>query len=345
MPACPVVDGGERRPALGYGLAAAAAAMWAVNGSLARFLLDDGVSAAHLSQIRATASALILVAALAVTSRRSLVIHRRDLPAMVWLGVAGLAGVHATYFLAIERLEIGVALTVQYLGPMLILVWLALAHRRRLRRSLWGAVALAVAGCALVVEVQRAGALDGLGLLAAAGAAITFAVYMVAAERAGRRYPAMTTLAWAFTFAALFWLVVRPPWTFPVDRLGDARAIALAAGVVLVGTLVPFVLMLTAVRHVPASRAGVVATLEPVLAALIAWPVHGEALAGPQILGGLLVVVAVVWVQTHPPLEQESAPDRKESRRGGRAPMTGVSIRLPKRQTVREDGTQRHGAP
>ena len=264
------------------------------------------------------------------------------------LGIAGLAGVHATYFLAIERREIGVALTVQYLGPLLILVWLALIHSRRLRRSLWGAVALAVAGCALVVEVQDAGALDGLGLLAAAAAAITFAVYLIAAERAGRRYPATTTLAWAFAFAALFWLVVRPPWTFPAERLDDAWALALAAGVVLVGTLIPFVLMLTAVRHVPASRAGVVATLEPVLAAMIAWPVHGEALAAPQIAGGLLVVAAVVWVQTHPPLEQESAPERRARGRSSAVagtPMLGASIRLPKRQTVREDATQSHGAP
>ena len=111
---------------------------------------------------------------------------------------------------------------------------------------------------------------------------------------------------------------------------------------------VVFALMLTAVRHVPASRAGVVATLEPVLAAMIAWPVHGEALAAPQIAGGLLVVTAVVWVQTHPPLEQESAPERRARGRSSAvagAPMLGASIRLPKRQTVREDGTQSHGAP
>ena len=83
----------------------------------------------------------------------------------------------------------------------------------------------------------------------------------------------------------------------------------LALAVVLVGTLVPFLLMLTAVRHVPAPRAGVVATLEPVLAALIAWPAHGEALSGAQIAGGFLVIAAVAWVQAHPPdLDREAAP-------------------------------------
>jgi drug/metabolite transporter (DMT)-like permease len=85
--------------------------------------------------------------------------------------------------------------------------------------------------------------------------------------------------------------------------------VALALGVVVLGTLIPFLLMLTAVRHVPATRAGVVATLEPVLAALIAWPVHDEALSAPQVGGGLLVIAAVAWVQSHPPdFDRESAP-------------------------------------
>jgi len=299
----------DHRPALGYALASAAAALWALNGSLARFLLDDGVSAAHLSQIRSTVSFALLLGWLALTAPAALRIARADVPRMAWLGIAGLAAVHATYFFAIDRLAIGVALTIQYLGPMLILVWLAVAHRRRLARSLWGAVGLSVGGCFLVVEAFDAGSLDPLGLAAAGLAAVTFAIYLVAAERAGRHYPATTTLVWGFGFAGLFWLVVRPPSTFPAGALAEPANLALALGVVVIGTLVPFLLMLSAVRHVPASRAGVVATLEPVLAALIAWPVHGEALSVVQVAGGLAVIGAVAWVQSHPPdLDHESAP-------------------------------------
>src|SRR3712207_7598242 len=84
--------------------------MWALNGSLARFLLDDGVSAPHLSELRSAISCLLLIAVLGVVSRRRLRIRRADVPKMAWLGIVGLAGVHATYFFAIERLEIGVAL-------------------------------------------------------------------------------------------------------------------------------------------------------------------------------------------------------------------------------------------
>ncbi|MDQ4041462.1 MAG: EamA family transporter [Actinomycetota bacterium] len=286
-----------RSARLGYALAASAAAMWALNGSLARFLLDDGVSALRLSQMRSLLSWLILVVAIGTVAPVMLKVEREDVRRLAFLGIVGFAGVHATYFLAIDRLQIGVALTIQYLGPLLILVWLVVFHRRRLGRGLWGATALSVAGCFLVVRAYDAGSLDVLGVAAAFGAAVTFAIYLVASERSGRRYAPVTTLAWAFGFATLFWAFAQPLWTFPVDQFRDFDNVVLGLAVAVIGTLVPFVLMVTAVRHIPAPRAAVVATLEPVLAAGFAWAIHDEALSPAQIAGGLLVVAAVVWVQ------------------------------------------------
>jgi drug/metabolite transporter (DMT)-like permease len=298
-----------RSPRLGYALAAAAATMWAVNGSLARFLLEDGMSAWHLSEMRSALSFVLLLGYLAIFRRRDLRVERRDVPLLAWLGIAGLACVHATYFLAIERLDIGVALVIQYLGPLLILIWLRVVHHRHLASSLWGAVALSAVGAFFVVEAYDVKALDAIGLLAAFGAAITFAIYLMASEKAGRRHDPQTTLVWAFGFATLFWLIVRPPWTFPFEVLGSLDNLLYALGVAVVGTLIPFVLIVTAVRHIPSARAAVVATLEPVLAAIIAWPVHDQVLGTPQILGGAIVVAAVIWVQSHrPDITAESAP-------------------------------------
>jgi drug/metabolite transporter (DMT)-like permease len=306
----------DRRPRLGYLLAASAATMWAFNGSLARYLLDDGVSAERLSQLRSTVSFVLLVAVLAVVDPDKLRVPKRALPKLAFLGIVGLAGVHATYFIAIEHLQIGVALTIQYLGPILLLVWLAVVHRRKLAGSLWAASGLALLGCALVVRVYAPGDIDTTGLLAALGAATTFAIYLVAAERAGQSLHPTTTLTYAFGFATIFWLIVQPPWSFPYDEFHSVRNISLGLGVAVVGTLVPFVFMVTALQHLPAPRAAVIATLEPVLAALIAWPVHGESLSAVQLVGGVLVVAAVAWIQSHPivhaqettTLEQASTP-------------------------------------
>lgn len=300
-----------RNPARGYLLVAAGAAMFALGGNLARYLLDDGVSAMRLSQLRSAGSLVLLAVALAVTRPRLMRVRRADAPQLAFLGICGLALVHASYYAAIARLQIGVALVIQYMAPLLLLLWLRVRYGRRLAPSLWGAVALSIAGCLLVVRAYSPGSLDGAGVLYAAGAAVTFAIYMVASERAGRRYLPVTTLLWAFAFASLFWAVVQPWWSFPFARLD----LLLALGVIVVGTLLPFICVVAALRHLPAPRAAIVATLEPVLAAVFAWWLHDEHLAPIQLVGGALVLAAVLWVQARrPDLEAELAPPLREAR-------------------------------
>jgi drug/metabolite transporter (DMT)-like permease len=291
----------ERHPARGYVLATLAATLWALNGSMSRTLLDDGVSAWRLSELRSAGSWLILLAALGLWRRDLLRVERRELPALAFLGVCGLAAVHAAYFLAIDRLQIGAALTIQYLAPLLVLLWLWRFHGRRMAPALWGAVALSVIGCFLVVRAYDAGSLDGLGVAAAFASAVTFAIYMVGSERAGHRHAPVTTLVWAFGFASLLWAVAVPWWSFPFAKFGSLEHALLGLGVIVVGTLLPFVLIVAAVRHIPASRAAVVATLEPVLGAVFAWLLKGEALAPVQIVGGAVVLAAVAWVQLQRP--------------------------------------------
>jgi drug/metabolite transporter (DMT)-like permease len=305
----------DRSAARGYALAAAAAALWALHGSLSRYLLDDGIDAYRLSQLRSAGSFAILVVVLALWRAPLLRIERTDVALFAFLGIAGLALVHAAYYTAIDHLNVGPALTIQYLAPLIVLLWLWLFHGRRLQPSLWGALALSVLGCFLVVKAYDYDALDGFGVAAALVSAFAFAIYMVSSERAGQHYPAVTTLVWGFGFATLFWTFAQPWWSFPFDILSSPRNALLAGAVILVGTLIPFLLMVTALRHIPAPRAAIVATLEPLLGALFEWFIRGTKLDAVQIGGGVAVVLAVIWVQTQSPdLQQESAPALREAR-------------------------------
>jgi drug/metabolite transporter (DMT)-like permease len=305
-----------RHPARGYLLAATGAALFSLNGIWARYLLDDGVDAARLSQLRSAGSWLILLIVLAAWRPRLLRVDRDLLPGLALLGVVGLAGVHATFFLAIDRLEIGPALTIQYLAPLALLVWLRTVHGRSIAPSLWGAVALSLAGCFLVVRAYDIGDLDTVGLVAAFGSMVTFAIYMVGSERAGHRLEPVTTLVWVFGFATVFWAVATPWWSFPWEGLASLRNVVFGAALIVAGTLVPFICIVASLRHIPAPRAAVVATLEPALAAVFAWIVLGEELAAVQIAGGAVVLTAVAWVQSkRPDLEAEGAPPSRMRRR------------------------------
>ncbi|MBE2318997.1 EamA family transporter [Solirubrobacter sp. CPCC 204708] len=288
-------------PRLGYLLTVLSATCSALNGSLSRYLLDEGMSPARLSEFRSAVSALLLVAALAAFSPGRLRIARRDVPQLAWLGIAGIALVHATYYAAIARMDIGVALVIQYLAPAMLLIWAAVVHRVHAPRSLWAAVALSVAGCALVVDAPSgAGNLDGVGVVFALLAAVTLAIYLTASQKAGERYDAFTTLTYGFGFATVFWLVVAPVWSFPWELLGSLENLAVALGVATIGTLIPFLLLVTALRHLPAAKVAVVATLEPVLASVFAWFLLDQSLSAVQIAGGVVVLAAVTWVRRTP---------------------------------------------
>jgi drug/metabolite transporter (DMT)-like permease len=321
----PLVPTTSRSPKLGYALAATAATLWALNGSLSRFLLDDHLPPARLAELRSVCTFAVLAIVLAAKRPALLRVRRSDLGRLALLGIVGFAGNTALYYAAIARLDIGVAVTIQYLGPLLLLLWLKLAHSRALPRGVWGAAALSALGCFLVVGAYHPGSLDGVGIAAAFLSAITFAVYLLKSEQAGHRYEPVTILVWGFGLATVFWLVAQPLWTFPAHTLASPRNLTFATYTVVGGTLIPFVCMITALRHLPAARAGVVATLEPVLGALLAWPILSQALSPVQIVGGLIVVGAVVWVRT-----QRSAAETEL------APAFGTSLRRrPPRATRR----------
>jgi drug/metabolite transporter (DMT)-like permease len=294
-------------PRLGYALALVGAALAGLNGSLGRYLLDDGLTAWRLTQMRAVMTVAVLGVILVIGRPGLLRLRARQLPAMLHLGVA-VTLMQASYFYAITRLEIGVALTIQYLAPLIVLAWLRLAHGRRLSIKLWLIVTVALAGTFLVVGGNDFGAVDALGTGAALASAIAYAVYTVGAERLGDEQHPATTMFWSFGLAAALWLVLQPPWTFPFEVLGTASNLSIAVAVGTVGTLLPFAAILGSLRHVPAARAGVVLMSETAFGACFALALHDESLAVLQIGGGCMLLAAICALQFAAPQFAEAAP-------------------------------------
>ena len=303
------------RPFLGYVLVWSAVVIWSVNAAVAKVVLEGaGLSSLRLAEVRATGSAAILVVAVALLYPRGLRVTRRELGFLVVFGVLGLAFVQFFYFVGISRLEIGIALVIQYLAPVFVALWARFVVGEPVRRRLWIAIGLSLAGLTLVVELWGGIALDGVGVAACIAAALAYAGYILMAERSldGGR-DVYSLLAWGFAFAALFWAAAQPWWSFPIGEIDGSTSLLgrladislpvwiLLAYVVVLGTVVPFVLVVSALHHVPATRVTVVAMLEPVLAALVAFAWLGEEIGGLQAAGGLLVLAGVVIAQTARP--------------------------------------------
>jgi drug/metabolite transporter (DMT)-like permease len=286
--------------ASGYALVLATASFGGLNGSIARYLLDDGLSPWRLTQLRTAIAAFAVGIGLAVFRTELLRIDRAALPTMARLAVA-MTAAQAGHFYAIGRLEIGVAFAIEYLYPIIILVWLRFGHGRRLGHRMWIAVLAGIIGGYLVVGAYRTGGVDAAGVGGALVGAAGFGYYIVTSERAGDRYQAATSLFWAFLLSSLFWTVVLPWWSFPGQVLTlDANPVAVL-WVALMGTVLPFFALNLALQRIAAVRVAMLMTAEMVFGALFAYLIHKEALAAPQLLGGAIILAAITWVQLERP--------------------------------------------
>jgi drug/metabolite transporter, DME family len=258
----------------------AAAACWALAAVLAKYVFDRGVPPVRLAEARVAVAVAVLAPLLVWRRPRLLRPPPGTLPLLAGFG-ACVAAVNLSYYVAIDHLPVGVAVSLQYTGPAMVLAVTALASRGAGRgqpgRTAWVAAAITLAGAVLVSRaLEGLGGLDVPGVAAGLASAVTFAAYLLTAELAGARgaHPA-TTLLWGFLASVAIWSLVAPWWSWPVEALRDPGVAMAVAGVGLVGTLLPFALAVGAVRVVSAASAGIAATSEPVFAAAFAWVLLG----------------------------------------------------------------------
>jgi drug/metabolite transporter (DMT)-like permease len=300
----------ERQPAVGYAMALGAGTLFAINGTVSKVILESGMSSLRLTQVRSTGALIGLALIILATRPQDLRTNRRELLYLAAFGVFGVAFVQLFYFLAIHRLEIGVSLLIQYLGPLLVALFAFFVLKEHVRGRLWIALALALGGLTLVVDLWHGVSLDGLGVLFSLCSAVTFAGYMLLAERAvGRRDP-ISLLCFGFFFATAFWAIAQPWWSFPFElpgrsvsllgRLSDVHMPIwlLLTWMILLGTIVPFFLIVGSLRHITATRAGILAMVEPVVASIVAYAWLGETLNGTTLIGGAVVLCGIVLAQT-----------------------------------------------
>lgn len=289
-----------------YLLVVLSAFFFAAGGNVVKALFKVGYSPEILSQLRIWWAFGWLIVALVLLRPGLLRIPRRQLPALAVFGGVGLAGVQFTYYLTIARLNIAVALLVQYLGLVGIAAWERYHRRQEIGASVSGALALVLVGAFFAVGAYRPSLLRvnlpgiGLGLVSAC----FFAFYMLRASTLARQLNTWTILVYGFGTGAVLWagfdLITK-------TRLpSDWRIWAVMGLVGLIGTLAGHALFVIAVRTIRASTAGIIATAEPVFAGLIAFVAFGDRLEPLQLVGAAVIIAGIVMVQRG---TRESAPE------------------------------------
>ncbi|MGK5113997.1 EamA family transporter [Geodermatophilus sp. CPCC 205506] len=297
------------RPALGYAATVAAAWFFAVNGTVSTLVLQAGLPPTRLTALRCVGAAVGLLVVLAVAAPRRLRLTRREVPFLAVFGVVGVALTQFLYYVSIGRLPVGIALVFEMTAPVLIALYVWLVRGERVRSRLWAALLLSLSGLVFVAEVWRGGgSLDPLGVVAALAAAVCLATYYLMGERGTVNRDPVALTCWSFVAAGLFWSIAAPWWEFDAGLLAEPVPLsigalelplwALVAWIVVLGAMVPFWLSIAALRHLSPTTAGLVATVEPVLASVVAWLWVEQVLSGWQVLGGFVVLVGIGLAQT-----------------------------------------------
>jgi drug/metabolite transporter (DMT)-like permease len=225
-------------------------------------------------------------------------VSRPDLPALAIFGGVGLAGVQVSYYLAIARINIAVALLLEYLGLLAVTAFERFHRHQAVGARVWGALSLVLVGAFFAVGAYQPSlfSVNLPGVMLGLVSAGFFAFYLLRASTLARRLDTWTMLVYGFGAGSLLWAgfdVVTgtaPP--------SDWRVWAVMGVLGLIGTLLPHGLFVMALRTIRPSSAGIVATVEPVFAGVIAFVVFGDRLQPLQLVGAAVIIAGIVTVQT-----------------------------------------------
>jgi DME family drug/metabolite transporter len=292
-----------RRSALrGRLLVFSATILWGTSAALARFVFHERhVPALTVVELRLVIASIVLALYLSLRRPARLRVARGDWGYFATLGLLGVAAIQGAYYYSISALGVGLAILLQYLAPVLIVLYEFL-RGSRIRAHMVLAVAAAAFGTALVVGSVNPAAVHAkpLDWVIGFGQAFMFAFYIVFSKRGLERYAPETVLLYTFAIAAILWSIVTPPWRI-VAAAYPAQLWWAFIALGLFSTLVPFSLFYAGLKHLTPSEAAIVATFEPVAAVLAAAIFLAEGLSLIQWIGAALVLAgaAVSSVRIH----------------------------------------------
>jgi drug/metabolite transporter (DMT)-like permease len=219
-------------------------------------------------------------------------------------GLVTVAGCQICYFNAVQHMPVGLALMIEYLGIVLIVVWLWWRGQRPSRLMVAGSIT-ALVGLWFVIDPSGDRHIDGVGIVWAAGAAVGLASYFILSANTDDSLPPATLACGGMVVGATAVLACGFAGIVPLHAAsGDVQLaghhVALwlpILGIALVSTAVPYVVGIQAARRLGPKLASFISLTEVIFAVIVAWLLLGELPTLAQIFGGAIIVVGVALVR------------------------------------------------
>lgn len=283
--------------ARGYLFVLGAASCWATSGVLLKHILENyAPTPLALAFWRDFLTFILMFAVLVSLRRDGLRIARRDLAPLIGMGVISVGVFHILWVHAVDLIGVAPAHVLNYTAPAFVVLFSWLLWREPLTWRKLVALLLTFAGCALVVEAYDLTQfrLNWVGLLVGLGTGVTWATYGIFGKLSLSRYNAWTLVTYAMGLAALTILLPQPMRTLSFPWSRPAHVWLWLWLLALLPTVVGLSLYTWGLRHLSASAAIITASVEPLLAAILAFIAFGDTLTPWQIVGGVLTVGGIV---------------------------------------------------
>lgn len=289
----------------GIWIALASSAAFGLSGSFAKGLFEAGWSPTAAVAARMAGAALVLAIPALIAMRGRWVLLRTNWVSIALFGLFGVGACQLCYFLAVQRLDVGVALLLEYLAPVLIVLVLWAKHQKRPSIATIAGTLLSLAGLVAVLDLAGTTRIDPIGVLWGLGAAIGLTVYFFISARIDGALPPIMLSAGGMAVGAVTMLAVGGLGILPMQWAAGTGSFAgfetpwwlALTGLILIATVFSYTTGVMAARELGSKVASFISLTEVLFAVLWAWLLLAELPGAVQLFGGLLIVCGVVLVR------------------------------------------------
>jgi drug/metabolite transporter (DMT)-like permease len=285
---------------MGVMLVLLAATLWGVSGTVAQYLFQGkGFTAGWLTVVRLLAAGVLMLLLSFPKNKESIWkiwSNAKDRSYLLLFGILGMLGVQYTYFAAIELSNAATATILQYLGPVVILVYLVIRAKRSPTNKELVVILLALTGTFLLVTN---GTINSLtlsrgGLFWGLTSAIALAFYTLQPSQLIKKWGTMVVVGWGMLIGGIGFSFVHAPWDIHVSW--EVSSILATVFIIIFGTLIPFYCYLESLNYISPSETSTIACAEPLSAALLSIIWLHVTFGWVQWIGTLLIIITIILI-------------------------------------------------
>ncbi len=277
---------------------AAGASLWGIIGLFVSNLYAIGFTPLQVVAVRAIAASIFLITYTLFKNPKAFKIKGSDSKYFIGTGIISIVLFNWCMFVAIEETSISVAAILLYTAPAFVTIFARLLFKETLTIRKMLALAVTIVGCAFVVGVfpNFSGTISLFGLVVGVGSGFFYALYSIFGKLALEKYDSLTVTVYTFIFAAVAVTPFSGIWS-ALNLFADIKSWVYIVGLGFLSTMLAFILYTKGLQYVESSRASIIATIEPVVAAIIGFFIFQETLQMWQYVGIIMVIAAVIIVQ------------------------------------------------